>query len=55
MNQYAVNGYQVTMTAAQAERWNNGRLTPEDENTITVYSSDFRRLLMERAALQEEK
>jgi hypothetical protein len=40
MNQYSVNGYQVTMTAAQAERWNNGRLKPEDQNTITVYSSN---------------
>jgi hypothetical protein len=40
LNTYDVSGYMVTMTAAQAKRWNSGDLTPSDLNTITVYRAD---------------
>jgi hypothetical protein len=40
LNTYSVNAYEVTMTAAQAKRWNSGDLTPRDLNTITVYRAD---------------
>ena len=40
LNTYDVSGYQVTMTAAQAKRWNSGDLTLKDLDTIMVYRAD---------------
>jgi hypothetical protein len=40
LNTYDVSGYEVTMSAAQAKRWNSGNLTFGDLNTITVYRAD---------------
>lgn len=43
LNTYDVSGYQVTMTAAQAKRWNSGDLTLRDLDAIMVYRVDVDR------------